>query len=81
MSNPPIPAARLRRLETRVARLEAAALVPPDAAAVMARIAATQPVSPEEQAHNRAVLLAAVSTRRTDARAGQSPHDTRREAA
>lgn len=53
-------AARLRRLEARIVRLEAAALVPPDAAVVMARIAATQPVSPAEQARHRADLLAAV---------------------
>lgn len=76
-------AARLRHLEARIARLEATALVPPDAAAVMARIAATQPVSPEDQARHRRELLEAVYGTRTNspARAGREPHGALRNAA
>ena len=51
---------RVRRLERDVARLRPAR-VPPDAAAVMARIAAAQPVPSAEQARHRAELLAALA--------------------
>lgn len=49
---------RVRRLERRVARLEAAGRVPPEAAESYARIAATNPVSEAEQARHREELLA-----------------------
>lgn len=51
---------RVRRLEQRVARLESAGRVPPEAAEAYARLAATDPVPPHEQARHRADLLAAV---------------------
>lgn len=51
---------RVRRLEQRIARLETAGRVPDEARAAYARVAATQPVSPAEQARHRAELLAAV---------------------
>lgn len=58
---------RVRRLEKRVARLESAGRVPPEAAEAYARIAATAPVSEAEQARHREELLAALrgATRRT----------------
>jgi hypothetical protein len=56
---------RVRRLERRVARLRPPPTVPPDAAEVMARIAATQPVTPAEQARHRAELLAALNPKET----------------
>lgn len=51
---------RVRRLEQRVARLESAGRVPPEAAEAYARLAATNPVPPHEQARHRAELLAAI---------------------
>lgn len=51
---------RVRRLEKRVARLESAVRVPPEAAEAYARIAATDFVPPHEQARHRAELLHAV---------------------
>lgn len=51
---------RVRRLEKRVARLEAAGRVPPEAAEAYARLAATAPVSEAEQAQHRKELLAAI---------------------
>lgn len=49
---------RVRRLERRVSRLEAAGRVPPEAAEAYARLAATNPVSEAEQARHRKELLA-----------------------
>ena len=51
---------RVRRLEQRVARIEAAGRVPPEAAEAYARLAATNPASEAEQARHRAELLAAL---------------------
>ena len=51
---------RVRRLEQRVARLESAGRVPPEAAEAYARLAATAPVSAADQACHRAELLAAL---------------------
>lgn len=51
---------RVRRLERRVARLEAAGRVPPEAAEAYARLAANAPYTPEQQAQHREDLLAAI---------------------
>jgi len=51
---------RVRRLERRVARLESAGRVLPEAAEAYARLVATAPVSAEDQARHRAELLAAL---------------------
>lgn len=53
---------RVRRLEQRVARLESAGRVPPEAAETYARLAVTAPVSAKDQARHRAELLAALRT-------------------
>lgn len=50
----------VRRLEKRVARLESAGRVPPEAAEAYARLVATAPVSEAEQARHREELLAAL---------------------
>lgn len=49
---------RVRPLGQRVARLEAAGRVPPEAAEAYARLATTAPVSEAEQARHREELLA-----------------------
>lgn len=51
-------ATRVRRLEKRVARLEASGRVPPEAAEVYARLAKNAPFTPEQQARHREDLLA-----------------------
>ena len=51
---------RVRRLEQRVARLESTSCVPPEAVEAYARLAATAPVSAEDQARHRAELLDAL---------------------
>ena len=48
---------RVRRLEQRVARLESAGRVPPEAAEAYARLAANAPYTPEQQARHREELL------------------------